>query len=300
MRWRQAWDSSLRFRLLSLGLMPLLVAFPFLIAILVLVGGERANSLLISNLRSHLAGSQNYLNQLKTDTGVRVRQLANSERLIHLIDKNSNHSELNRVLTTAAQSSGLDFLIVATSNGTIIGSNTGVAPNSHLPDSYIIRQALIGVANAAYERFDVEQLSAFSPQFRDEARVVSTPGPNNASKTETRGLLINAAAHLPLAVNSPDAILVGGILLNKNLSLIEHMREIIFPVGTLPGNAEGQTSIYVDDVSVAISRQRQQGQRAIGTLAPANVAAIVMGQGVPWLGANINSAATLTLRATSP
>jgi hypothetical protein len=55
-RLRQNWNRSLRFRLLALGLMPLLIAFPVVIAVLVVVGGEKADNLLFSNLRSSLAG----------------------------------------------------------------------------------------------------------------------------------------------------------------------------------------------------------------------------------------------------
>lgn len=280
-RWRNAWDGSLRFRLLALGLMPLLMAFPIVIAVLVMVGGERANSLLLSNLRSNLAGSNNYLDQLKAEARVRVAQLAKSERLNHLLGTTSSHRELNQLLATAAEGSGLDFLVAALADGTVIGSSTGVPPGSRLPDSYVIRQAQIGVANAAYERFEADQLRAFSPQFPNQARIEQT---SPSSSVETRGLLINAAAHFPLAVNTPDAILVGGILLNKNAPLIEHMREIIFPMGALPGDAEGVTSLFIDGVRIAISRQRQQGLRAVGAPAEADIVEAVIGQGHPWLG----------------
>ena len=58
-RWRRLWDGSLRFRWLALGLMPLLLAFPIVIAVLGALGGNRANALLMSNARSHLVGSEN-------------------------------------------------------------------------------------------------------------------------------------------------------------------------------------------------------------------------------------------------
>jgi PAS domain-containing protein len=85
-------------------------------------------------------------------------------------------------------------------------------------------------------------------------------------------------------VNSVDAILVGGILLNKNTALIEHMREIIFPVGVLPGDAEGLTALHLEGTSVVVSRQRGQGQRTLGMRAAAPVMDTVLKQGDPWLG----------------
>ena len=280
LRWQQAWNESLRFRLLVLGLTPLLMAFPFVIAVLIVVGGERADSMLIANLRSNLAGARNYLNQIKTETGVRIGQLVQSERLVQLLHKTPDHRELNQMLATAAKGSGLDFLIVATPAGSILGSSTGGSQNTRLPDSFVIRQATIGVATAAFERFEPAELDAFSPYFTSQAHLDQRAEPDGARQ----GLLINAAAHFPLTADSTDAILIGGILLNRNFALIEHMREIIYPVGSLPGNAEGISVIYLGDTSIAISRQRHQGQGVIGTRVAAPVRELVIGHGETWLG----------------
>jgi len=281
-RWRLAWETSLRARLLALGLMPLLLAFPALIAVLVVVGGERADSLMQANLRSNLAGSRNYLEQLRSEAAMRVRQLATSERLMSLVDPGTANRQLNQALAVSARSSGLDYLIVASSDGRVIGSSTGVPPGSQLPDSHVIRQARIGVGDAAFELFPQEQLRAFSPDFATQARVAASAA--GEPQPPTPGLLISAAAHFPLAVHNPDAILLGGVLLNRNEALIEHMREVIYPLGTLPGDAEGITAIHIGDLNVAISRQRQKGLRELGGRAPAEVVDTVLGLGKPWLG----------------
>ncbi|MEK9951466.1 MAG: PAS domain S-box protein, partial [Curvibacter sp.] len=137
------------------------------------------------------------------------------------------------------------------------------------------------VGNAALTLVAAAQLDALSPRFASEARVRSdVPGRDAA----TSGLLIQSAAHFPLAVNSPDAIVVGGVLLNRNEAVIEHMREIIYPLGTLPGDAEGVTSIYIEDLQVAVSRERQRGQRTLGSQAPPAVRQSVIGLGRPWIG----------------
>lgn len=245
----QAWRRSLRFRLLILGLMPLLIAFPIIVGVLVIVGGQRADGLLVANLRSNLAGGSNYLEQVKSDIGVRVSQMVRAERLAQQVIRNPQGTELREMLNTAARGGGLDFLLVATPDGTVLASSSGATVGARLPDSYVIRQARIGVANAAFERISPDALAAFSPRFRD---MVGKEGD---------ALLVNAAAHFPLGVNNADAILVGGILLNNNSALIEHMREIIFPVGVLLGNAEGLSGIFVDERSIVVSRQRLPGSR---------------------------------------
>lgn len=285
-RWQAAWRGSLRFRLLALGLMPLLAAFPFVIAVLVLVGGERAHSLLTSNLRGHLAGSHNYLDQIKSQARLRVSQLVRSERLIELLRQPGRQAELERTLATAAEGSGLDYLLVATADGRVLAASSGASSDRRLPDSYVTRQARIGVASAAYERFDAEALRALSPRFPAQAQLPDSDaaGTPSGETAETRGLLINAAAHFPLAVNTPDVILLGGILLNRNAPLIEHMREIIYPIGSLPGDTEGMTAIFLDGVRIAVSRQHQQGQRSVGSHIEDEIVHTVIGRNQPWLG----------------
>lgn len=266
--------------------MPLLVAFPFVVGVLGIAGGDLAQDLLLANLRAQLSSSHNYLDQLKADTRVRVSQLVKSETLIQLVRQGGDVSELNALLSATAQSSGLDYLIVAKANGTVLGSSSGNSvPNlSRLPHSFVVEQATIGVANAAFELFDVGQLQAFSPRFAAMAQVTTEATASGPATIESRGLLINAGAHFPLAVNNPDAILLGGIMLNRNFALIEHMRELVFPVGSLMGDIEGMTAIYLDDITINISRQRFKGQNVTGTHAPSGVKQTVMDQGQTWIG----------------
>lgn len=283
-RWRDAWRHSLRFRLLVLGVMPLLVAFPVMIAVVLGVGGARAESLLMSALSGNLSGARNYLDQLRTDAGARVGQIAKSERLPQLLERGVAGAQLNQQLANIARSSGFDYLALATADGVLVASSNNAPAGQKLPESFVIRQARVGVANAAYERMPLADLAALSPRFPEQARVAYEDPPPEGEQGVSSGLLINAAAHFPLAVGMPDLILVGGHLLSKNYPLIEHMREIIFPVGALPDGAEGMASVLLDDTSVATSRERLQGQRAVGTRVPADVVDTVLRDGESWRG----------------
>jgi len=283
-----SWSHSLRVRMLLLGLMPLLVAFPLLIGILVVVGGKETDLLLKANLSSNLAGARNYLDQLKTQNSKRIEQLVRLDALQKEVrqatGQTPDQSTLDKALQTAAESSGLDYLLVVTADRQVVGSSTGSLAGQRLPDSYVIRQAHIGVTSAAYEQFTAEQLRAFSPDFPEQLQL---PPSETGGETvfSAHGLLINAGAHFPLSMSMSDLILVGGTLLNRNHSLIDHMREIIFPLGTLLDNAEGMTAIYLDDVSIAVSVQRHEGPRLVGKEAAPEVIESVMGQGQLWQGA---------------
>jgi PAS domain S-box-containing protein len=283
-RWCAAWSRSLRFRLLATGLAPLVLVFPLVLGVLVAVGGERANSLLASNLRSSLAGAGNYLNQVRIDAGLRLSQLARSERLMQRLRRDADPQELAQALRTAAEGTGLDYLVVATPDGRVLAASTGVTPGRRLPASHVIRQAVLGVATSAFERFEADELQAFSPEFAALARVEPVPDDGARQAPQTRGLLLNAAVHFPLAVDLPDAVLVGGILVNRNVALIEHMRAVLFPVGSLPGDVEGMTAVHLDTISVVTSRQQQLGQEQIGARAPSAAVQAVFERGETWVG----------------
>ena len=276
--------------MLLLGLMPVVVVFPLVIGIVLVAGAQRADTLIAAQVRGNLAGARNYLEVIKTDTLLRVTDLSRSEHLTVLLRSGASRSTLDQALAVAARGSGLDYLVVAAADGRVLGSSSGIAALRSVPDSHVIRQAQLGLASVGVERFDSEGLRSFSPRFAAQARVGPDAGlaqhpPDDDSALESRGLLINAAAHLPLSVKADDAILVGGIILNNNLALIGHMREVIYPVGSLPEDTEGMTAIYLDSTGIAVSRQRHVPGVLTGIEAPAGALESATASGGIWLGA---------------
>lgn len=280
-RLREKWQGSLRFRLLVLGLTPLLVAFPFVVAVLVLVGGGQTYSMMLLKIRSSLAGTRNYLDQARQDAGGHVEQLVKSARVAQALHEKSRR-ELDQTLESALRGTGLDFLVVARPDGEVIGATAKVTGSAMLPDSYVVRQARIGVANTAYERIDGAWLGSLSPDL--QARSTSRRDDPATASPPQAALMIHAAAHFPLATDGTDAILFGGVMLDQNQVLIEHLREIIFPIGTLPDNAEGHSMLYVDGTRATVSRKRGQGLQEVGVAAAPEVQDSVLKRGEPWLG----------------
>lgn len=285
-RWQfnllSAWNNSLRFRLLALGLMPLLMAFPLVMAALSFLGGDRAEEMLQASLRSQLGAGSSYLEQTRRETGDRLRQLVRRERMRALLSKGSTPENAQRVLAEEAESNNLDYLLIIADDGRILASDSGSSAGMLLPIDHVIQQAREGLAAAAVLRFDPGVLGVLGNGLQTEAQVRLPENPYSA--VEERGLAIHAAAHFPLSVDGPNAILVGGILLNHNAALIEHMRELVYPVGTMPDDTDGLTLLSVGDTIVALSGQRQEyGRLTRGKLPPAASAALTAGAD-QWIG----------------
>lgn len=247
-----AWNHSLRFRLLWLGLMPLLLAFPIVLISLGVSGSAQLSQLIQSQLNSNLSGAQNYLRVVQSELQLRIADLVQSERITNLIQQKTPRKEIDQALSATLRGSGFDFLLIVDRNGTILGSSSGVAAGERVPDSYVIKQAQIGVASSGFEQFSFGQIFAFSP-VRTKQLIL-----RNADST-AKITLLNAAAHFPLSVTEQDAVLMGGLFINQNTALIEHMREIIYPAGKLPNQSEGFVGIFVDGKSVINSRLKTLG-----------------------------------------
>ena len=285
-RWRTLWSGSLRTRLVALGLAPLLLAFPLILAVLVVMGGKSFDRLLATNALGKVDGVHNYLDFISVHASDHIKQLVTSERVTDLLSRHvaskGQSKELSQVLSVQSGAGQYDFLIIANHDGTVIASSTGIAPGQALPNTFVTRQARTGVPGLAYESLSASELSMISPTLAARARIDSVPGYGMGSIAETRGLLIDFAAHFPLSDNYPDAILFGGILLNRNSALIDHVREIVFPMSARLGNVAGTTSIFLDDVRVATNVQLADGTRAIGSRSSPDVVSEVLRQGKTW------------------
>jgi C4-dicarboxylate-specific signal transduction histidine kinase len=79
------------------------------------------------------------------------------------------------------------------------------------------------------------------------------------------------------------ALLRGGVLLNQNLALIDHINHIVYPEGSLPLNSHGTATLFMDDVRITTNVRLFQTQRAIGTRVSQEVRDTVLMQGNTWL-----------------
>ncbi|MCD6664687.1 MAG: hypothetical protein LT081_01225, partial [Hydrogenophaga sp.] len=172
--------------MLALGLMPLLLAFPLVMAALSILGGGRAEDMLLANLRSQLGASSSYLEQTRRETGHQLGQLVRSERMRALLRSGGEATNVQRVLAEVAESNNLDYLLIIEDDGRILASDSGKSVGMLLPLDHVVRQAREGVATSAFERFGSDVLDMLGNGLQTEAQVPLLEGSNLA--TEDRGL----------------------------------------------------------------------------------------------------------------
>lgn len=270
---------SIRRRLLLLALLPLGVALPALVAVLASWGGDYFDRLLVTKVRADLAVAHSYYERVADGVGRSVEGLAGSARLAAALDlpaDNSRRAWVAALLHDARLAQRLDFLH-------FLPVDRSAAEAAQWP---VLASALAGVARTETEIFSAEQLAAIDPRLAERASTPLIPTTNaslDRRAVETRGLLIHTAAPVRDARNRLLGVLVGGILLNKNLEFIDRLNEIVYPDGALPLGSLGTATLFLGDVRVATNVRLFAGERAIGTRVSAAVHQGVLDEGRTWL-----------------
>jgi two-component system, NtrC family, sensor kinase len=285
---RSRLHASVRLKLLSMVLLPLLVVLPILIALVLYWGSMAYDRLLIFKVGSDLVIANRYFDQLLHHVGGNIESLAQSRRLDDALATGDTKS-LQQLLTSAKDSGGFDFLDFVAPNGKVLASaaNSEVAPAgkvNRLP-WIVVESAIHGQAKTAIDIYSEEQLAAIDISLRERAHVQLLETKNAAPSDrlfEGRGMVVHAAAPVQDRAGQVIGALEGGQLLNRNLDFVDNMNDIIYRADSLPEGSHGTATLFLDDVRIATNVRLFQGKRALGTRVSREVRDKVLGQGATW------------------
>ncbi len=269
---------TIRSRLLLLALLPLGVVLPVMLAALAYWGGNTVDRLLVTKVRSDLAVAHGYYERVSEGVGRSVTSLADSERLARALQQSWRQREtaVADLLAATQGEQKLDFLHF-----------NEVDRSRQAADVWpVVAAALAGTARTSTEVFTAPQLFMISPKLAERARtplIATANAQADARDIEIRGLVIHAAAPVRDSQGKLLGVLVGGVLLNKNLDFIDRLNAIVYPDGALPFGSAGTATLFLDDVRVATNVRLFEGERAIGTRVSAAVHKTVLGDGRTWL-----------------
>jgi PAS domain S-box-containing protein len=110
----------------------------------------------------------------------------------------------------------------------------------------------------------------------------AAPSTDATPPVQDRGLLLLAAAPFPLSNDYPDAVLCGGILLNNDNVMLDHIRAIAFPITPDTERINGVVALFVNDVQIAASIEKTANLSVVGAREP-DVAREVVGAGKDYV-----------------
>ncbi|WP_153953542.1 sensor histidine kinase [Cupriavidus necator] len=274
--------ASLRAKLVSIVVAPLLVALLVLLLIMGLWGNRAFQALLAYKVNSDLLVAHEYFEHMVGGVEDRVLQEARSHALVAGLGRGN---AMPAILADARRTHGLDFLQLLDPQGRLLAAapaGTGADPAAWR----IVSSAAAGRAAAATDAWSAAQLASVSAELARRAQVALRPTANAVptDKTlETRGMVVHAAAPVFDEAGTLVAILHGGTLLNNNLGFIDTINALVYQPESLPRGSQGTATLFLDDTRIATNVRLFHGERALGTRVSRQVRDKVLLRGEKWL-----------------
>jgi signal transduction histidine kinase len=252
--WRSWLERSVRRKLLAIALLPTVVMLPLVTGALLWWGDVVYDKLLVAKVRSDLAVAKGYFNQVAERVSSGTAALAGSQALLERVQR-GEAADLDWFLEQQRRRLELDFLVVRA---------VGESAEDALADT------------GGVEVWTLQQLAAVSSPLARRA-ADSLPGvtPQRALVIAERSEVVDRGRRV--------ATVLGGILLNGNLDLVDRINYVVYPEGALPLGSRGTATLFLDDVRVSTNVRLFPNERAIGTRAAADVRDAVLTQGRTWL-----------------
>ena len=271
---------SVRNKLLAMALLPLLVVLPLLVAALLIWGNAAYDDLLITKVRSDLAVARGYFGQVLGEVGSGTQAVAASHTL-HLALARGDLVDLQAQLITAKKRLGFDFINLYSPKGRLLTADWNITTTPTY-DTPLTPHA----APASLAQLSAAELLALAPHLaeRIDIPLIATQGAAPTLRTvEDRALVMLSTIPVLGSQGETLAFLRGGVLLNQNLALIDHINRIVYPQGSLPLGSHGTATLFMNDVRITTNVRLFQDRRAVGTRVSQAVHDAVLDRGGTWL-----------------
>lgn len=263
---------SVRLRLLVLAMAPLVLLLPALLLLGMARWTADYDKLLIAKVESDLRIAEQYLTRILAGTGAELSSVAESTSFAAALAAGGSAKEAFFLEKQTAM--GLDFLYY------LPAAQAGEAA-ARWP---VIQSGLDGAPATELDIFSADDLAHLDPELAERAKIplLETEAAVPTDRTEEdRGMVVHAAS--PVHGAGREGVLVGGILLNRNLDFIDTINALVYLNAVTGGEAQGTATLFLEDVRVSTNVRLFEDVRALGTRVSAVVRHAVLADGTTWL-----------------
>ncbi|HBB82954.1 MAG TPA: two-component sensor histidine kinase, partial [Sulfitobacter sp.] len=264
--------TSVRLRLLILALTPLIVLMPLLLILGMSRWTADYDKVLIANVESELKIASQYLSRLLGQTGNELDAVARSVEFSRWLNRPG--ADQVAFFADTRDRLGLDFL-------EFLPMETAVEAGENWP---VIAQATRGISGAEIDVFSNARLATLEDALAVRAKVplIDTPAAEPTNREiEDRGMVVHAAS--PVNLSGTQGVLVGGMLLNRNLDFIDTINDLVYLNAVTGGHRQGTATLFLDDLRISTNVRLFEDVRALGTRVSAEVREAVLIDGRTWL-----------------
>ncbi|MGB0658997.1 MAG: sensor histidine kinase [Mangrovicoccus sp.] len=261
--------TTVRLRLLFLALAPLILLMPLLLLLGMTRWTADYDEVLIANVESDLRIAEQYLARLMEDTSDELDEIVSSADFVQIIAQPAEVQQ--QVLAAKAIAAQLDFLYY-------LPHGQAVQAAKSWP---VIARAAEGFSQTQIDIFDAATLEHLRPDLAEQARLdlIDTEAAWPTTRdVEDRGMVLHAASPAGFG-----GVLVGGVLLNRNLDFIDTINALVYLNAITGGDRQGTATLFLDDVRISTNVRLFEDVRALGTRVSQVVSTAVLTEGQTWL-----------------
>jgi len=183
----------------------------------------------------------------------------------------------------------LDMLTLIDTTGNVLYrvGNPKLRRDNLLQDPFIKACIEKKLPIASTELMSIENILKENPDLSDRARIniVKTPRSAEIKRDKlSEGMVMRAAYPIMDRKKEVMGILVGGVLLNKDNSIVDQITETIYHGEKYKGRSMVVATIFQGGVRIATNVMTDENRRAIGTILSKEVYDWVIIKGKEWVG----------------
>lgn len=278
--------NTVRYKLLVLVLFPILLVMPIALLLAIYWGTSFSYEQLYIKVNTDLSVSHDVFERIKRDYLNTLGKTAESFAFRTALQR-SDSASIRRQLLQLELNESLSYIHLTDIDGNWIHHDNSVR-NQHLNHKTRISTAQIsagkGEPSSGIEIFSVSDLVQENLAETVLLPLIETPRARPTSrKNEDRGMIIRALYPIVDNDNNVLAILDAGVLLNKNFTFVDVIRDLVYGPGSLIEGSIGTVTVFLDDVRITTNVPIRPGERALGTRVSNEVRTNVLDQGETWI-----------------
>ncbi|EKO3941216.1 cache domain-containing protein [Vibrio fluvialis] len=265
-KWRHRVKTMVRYRLLILTSVPIGFTLIALIAISIYWSIHYTWQSALVDVSERLGVAHNSMTLLQQKQASYVKAFGDSYEFRTRIIHEGEEPDLNQWVNQQKQRYDLDFL-------TFERVDT-------LEQKF--RYLDLTKRESFFDVLSQSELAQLDPQLAKRAEIERV----NADRTETRGLVSRTVIPVLNQYNDIIGFLDGGLLLNNSSTLVDQIRDLIYPTKQDNLRPIGTLTIFLDNLRVSTNvplNSDERAGRAIGTRVSNEVRDAVLNQGKEWV-----------------
>jgi len=194
-----------------------------------------------------------------------------------------------QVIQTSGEHPFLDMLSVVDMNGKVLyrAANPKISGDDMLWDPVVRKCIETRAPQASTELIPIEKIIRENPSLAERVTIEIVKTPKSIEMEEkqlSEGMVMRAAYPIMDKKQKLLGVLIGGVLLSRDRSIVDKVRETIYHDEKYQGREIGVATIFQGGVRIATNVMTTENQRAIGTTLSKEVYNRVIKEGKDWVG----------------